>query len=450
MDNNLFKLKHNSLFFFSGNKNFAYVLIAALLLLLLQMYFNTGTLSGYAVTLQNPHVMEGYIVNYDYTHYECNYNFIMGNPLETWSNGWVLRRELFYILSFPFLKIFGLYVGGTIAAFIITLIGFYTFIRFVYNNIGINQAYIAMLLLGSYSGIMYWIGSPFAQVMIVPCCCWIYMLMWKMNETGKLSLHLFYLFLISILFTAYDLFIFFYPAILLIYLSKCQWKKIFLSLPIMLLPQMLVVIWLKQSGITELKSDNSGLYLTIIKSYFNVTDMHSWAEILIKVPKILLMNFLDSNFWILPILFIVIIIWGAFKKLTFNNIETSILVSALIVFLFNNMAPWYAADFQMRGEWIARIYQPIFIVLIMYIVRFSSLIFKATQIQKYIFISLIVSCFIGNIILNLGVALKSNFTQWAWHAFYQHSDPSTMQKNLKTFGVRPIGFPDSKTQTTKP
>ena len=430
------------LFFFSGNKPFAIALVAALLFLLLQMYFNTGTLSGYAVTLQNPHVTEGYIVNYDYTHYQCNYNFVMDQPAETWYGGWVLRRQLFYVLAFPLLKLFGLYNGGTIAAFILTLIGFYTFIKFVYKTIGIKQAYVAMALLASYSGIMYWIGSPFAQVMIVPCCCWLYMLMWKMNDTNKLSHHVLYLSVISILFTAYDLFIFFYPAILLIYLSKREWIKMILSLPIMLIPQTVIVFLLKHGGAGEIKNENSGLYLTIIKSYLNPGDVQSWINMLIEVPKTLLSNFLDANFWFLPILFLIIVTWGIFKKVRFNNIEASILITALVVFLFNNMAPEYTAGFLMRGEWIARIYQPIFIVLIMYIIRFSTHIFNATKIQKSVFILLIISCFIGSVILNFGVCLKSNLTQWAWYRFYQHAPPNTMQTNLKKFGARPIGFPD--------
>lgn len=301
-------------FFFSENKKLKIVFLASLFLLFIQMYFNTGTLSGYAVTLNNPFVIEGYIVNYDYTHYQCNYNFIMGNPIETWGHGWVLRRELFYILSFPLLKLFGLYNGGTIAAFLITLIGYYTFIKFIYKIFGVKNAYVAIALLASYSGIMYWIGSPFAQIMIVPCCCWIYIIMWKMNETAKLSKHLLYLFIISILFTAYDLSIFFYPAIILIYLSKCDWKKLLLSFPIIIIPQILIYWWLKQKGCTEVSSANSGLYGTIIKSYFNFTDFNSEWEMIVNAPKILLSNFLDSSFWFLPLLFLVILVWGFSKK----------------------------------------------------------------------------------------------------------------------------------------
>lgn len=427
-------------FFFSTNKNFAISLICALIILLVQMYLNTGTLSAYAVTLQNPFEMEGYIVNYDYAHYQCNYNFIIGESVDKWGGGWVLRRELFYIISFPFFKLFGFYIGGLLSAFVITLTSFYFFIKFVYKNIGTRAAYVTMILLSTYPGIMYWIGSPFAQVMIVPCCCWIYAIMWEMKQTDNLKKHIVYLFIISIMFTAYDLFVFFYPAILLIYLKHYQWKKVFVSLPIMIIPQILIVLWLKSSGATNISSDNSGLYLTIIKSYFHIKDFSSWLEILELVPKILINNFLDSNFLFLPILFLIILVWGLFKKFALNEIETSILFFALMVFLFNNLAPWYVAEFQMRGAWIARVYQPIFVVMLMYIVRFSASINDNKPFHAKYLIGLVTLCACLNLIINFGGVFGSKFTERSWYRFYQHSPPNTMTENLKKFGVRPIGF----------
>jgi hypothetical protein len=427
-------------FFFSTNRNFALSIICALVILLVQMYVNTGTLSAYAVTLQNPFKMEGYIVNYDYAHYQCNYNFIIGESVDKWGTGWVLRRELFYIISFPFFKLFGFYIGGILSAFVITLTSFYFFIKFIYKNIGIQSAYVAMILLSTYPGIMYWIGSPFAQVMIVPCCCWVYVIMWKMSQTDKLKKHILYLSIISLMFTAYDLFVYFYPAILLIYLKHCQWKKVFVSLPIMIIPQILIILWLKSSGATTISSANSGLYFTITKSYFHITDFSSWLEILELVPKILFDNFLDSNFLFLPLLFLIAFILGLFKKFALNEIETSILFFVLMVFLFNNLAPWYEADFQMRGVWIARVYQPIFIVMLMYIVRFSALMADNKPLRANYFIGLIILCACLNLAINVGGIFGSKLTERAWYRFYQHSPPNTMTENLKKFGVRPIGF----------
>ncbi|MBS1651103.1 MAG: hypothetical protein JSU07_03755 [Bacteroidetes bacterium] len=413
------------------------------------MYLNTGTISGYAVTIQNPTIRDGYIFNYDYAHYECNYKFIMDFPLEQWSNGWVLRRMLFYILSYPFFKLFGFYIGGVVSAFIITLISFYFFTRFIYRSMGKQQAYIAIALLSSYPGIMYWIGSPFAQTMIVPCCCWLYIIMLKMNETNDLKKHLFYLSIVAILFTAYDLFAIFYPAILLLYFQKKQFLKLVLSLPIMIIPQFLVIYSLKNNGIVEFRSDNSNLYSIIIQSYLSPGDLSAWWDLLKDIPRILLFNFLDSNFWILSILFIIIFSWGVYKKIYLNSVEKSILIILLAIFLFNNAAPVYIADFLMRGEWISRIYQPIFIVLMMYIIRFSKTILNESLLQKRIFITMIIACFALNVTISVGGCMKSKLTEWTWYRFYQHSPPDAMRSNLDRFGVRPIGFPDFSFENSK-
>jgi hypothetical protein len=432
----------SSPFFFSGNKTFALCLLAALVLLLVQMYLNTGTLSGYAVTLGNPFVKEGYIVNYDYPHYECNYRSVMGENADEWKWGWVLRRQLFFVLAFPFFKIAGFYLGGLIAAFIITLVSFYFFIRFVYKNIGLRPAYVAMALLATYPGIMYWIGSPFAQVMIVPCCCWIYMIMWKMQETQSLTKHLLYLFAISILFTAYDLFAFFYPAILIIYFRQRQWKQMIFSLPIMIIPQALIVYWLEARGATELHTENSGLYLSILKSYLHIGDPAAMLTIMSEAPTTFFYNYFDSNFLFLPLAFLLLAGYGYAIKFKFNRIEGSVLLVALLIFLFNNLAPEYENGFPMRGEWIARIYQPLFIVMIMYIARLSAHTTDLKSMPAKLFAAILVLCVCFNLAINTGGVFNSTLTQNAWYRFYQHATYHTMTDNLKIFGIRPLGFPD--------
>jgi hypothetical protein len=289
---------------------------------------------------------------------------------------------------------------------------------------------------------MYWIGSPFAQVMIVPCCCWIYMIMWRMQETESLKKHILYLSVISILFTAYDLFAFFYPAILLIYVRRRQWKEIILSLPIMILPQVLIICWLKTSGATELKSENSGLYLSILQSYLHIGDVPAWLSLVAEAPKVFFHNYFDSNFLFLPLCFLVAVIYGYATGFRLNRIEGSILFFALAIFLFNNLAPAYEGGFPMRGEWIARIYQPVFIVMMMYMVRLSARLSDLRTIRAKLFAGLLVLCAGFNLAINTGGVFKSPLTEWAWAHFYQHAPPHTMTENLAKFGVRPVGFPE--------
>lgn len=435
----LIKCNYKQLFF-TGNKYFQFLFILSVLFLISEMYLNTGTLSAYAVTIDDPMIRDGHIVNYDYLHHECNYNFIIGSNNETWVNGWILRRELFFIIAFPFFKLFGFYYGGIITAFVVTIFSYFIFIKFIVKTFGVQQAYVGMALFVSYPGIMYWIGSPFAHTMIVPCSCIIYILLWKMNETILLKKQLVYLSIVAILFTAYDLFVFFYPAILLIYFVKRQWIAFFCSFPIMILPQLLIIFWIKYQGVDHLVDNNSGVYATIINSYLHPGDLSLWWSSIKKVPNVLINNFTGSNFLFLPSLFLIILPWAFVKKFQMNRVEVFVLLSALLVFLFNNLAPPYIAYFSMQGKWIARIYQPIFIILIMFIVRFSVVAFKSNKMVKNIFVSLICLCFIGNTIINFGGCFKSKFTQWTWFNFYQHSSPSAMINNLNKYGVKPMGF----------
>ena len=268
--------------------------------------------------------------------------------------------------------------------------------------------------------------------------------MWKMSQADSLKKHIKYLMIIAVLFTAYDLFIFFYPAILLIYLKHKQWKKMLVSVPIMFIPQILIVLWFRCYDVIELKSENSGLYFDIITSYFKVDDFSNWFRIMAEVPGYLLSNYLDSNFLFLPLLFSVFVIWGLFKNILLNEIERSVLLFALIVFLITNMAPYQFADVQLRGEWIARLYQPIFIVMLMYIIRFSSQIFNNKSSQSKYCIALIAACVCFNLAINIGGVFGSKLTQRAWYRFYMHSPQNTMTENLKQFGVKLIDFQAKK------
>lgn len=428
--------------FFKGDKPFALWMGVAFVLMLTQMYLNTGTLSAYAVTLENPFVREGYIVNYDYTHYECNYRFIMGEPAGQWAWGWVLRRVLFFLLSYPWFWLFGFYKGGLVSAFIITSVSFYSFTGFVYRHIGRYAAFAAMALLATYPGIMYWIGSPFAQVMIVPCCCWLYMLLWNMDRTSHLGRQLVLLCLASMLFTAYDLFAFFYPAILLLYFRRRQWWPMLLSLPVMAAPQALIVYWLHARGAGELPSENSGLYLGILRAYGQVNDPAEWLALLAQVPYEFVSSFFKSGFIALPLLFLISVFAGHKRGFRLNHLEASLLLVALLIFLFNNLAPPYALGTSLRGSWISRIYQPLFVVMIMYIARLAEQLKGKPGLMFRNLMILVSGCVVLNFAINTGAVYKSALTQRAWHGFYDHSQEGTMIRNLETFGVRPLGFPD--------
>lgn len=442
-------IRPGSWFFFAGNRSFGWWMLLALLMLATQMYLNTGNLSAYAVTLENPFVREGYIVNYDYAHDECNYHFIMGDPVEQWAWGWVLRRVLFFIISYPFFQLFGFYNGGILSAFLMTFLAFYGFTRFMYVRIGPRAAYASMALLATYPGIMYWIGSPFSQVMIVPCCCWLYMILWHMERTEQMAKHLVYLLLASLLFTAYDLAPFFYPVILLLYLRRRQWKPMFCSFPIVVAPQLLIHYWLCARGATELHSENSGLYLGILKSYLHPGDPATWCRLIMESPWAFIQTFFSSNFFFLPLLFVVALFIGSRQRIGLDAIERGILLTGLLIFLFNNLAPPYELGTSLRGAWIARIYQPIFVVMIIYTARLWEQSMLGTSRYVRLLRVAIAICVCANLAVNVGSVFGSPLTEQVWYRFYQHAEPGTMRRNIGRFGVRLWGFPGPVAQPSQ-
>jgi hypothetical protein len=147
----------------------------------------------------------------------------------------------------------------------------------------------------------------------------------------------------------------------------------------------------------------------------------------------------------LPALFTVLSIIGACTRQKLLAIqEICLLISVALVFLFNNCAPPYDFRWQMRGTWIARLYQPMFVVLLFYCMRF----YQAISIRKHsrplqtIMIVLFAATVFGNGLVALGPALNDpgRVSSWVYWNFYKHSPPGTMKMNLAKYGRRPWGF----------
>lgn len=413
------------------------------------MWFNTGTLSAYALTLEEPHLLDGYIANYDYGHYYCTYSFVMGKPVELWGWGWVTRRVLFYLCGYPFFKIFGMMNGGMITAFLVSSVAYFHLAIYARRKWGNEAGISAILLLSTYTGIMYWIGSPFAQVMIMPCSIWLYMIMEQLSHPANWKTKMRLWLLAGVLFTAYDLFIFFGPAICMLHFFM-DWKakgvlKIrdaALAGATMLIPQMAVMLVIHLKG-APLTNENSGLYSTIIKAYLHPGDLSRWLGYLLNSPKVFLYNFLDSNFWLLPIFFISWFFVGrSVLGIKFNLTEKCLILAFLLVFSFNNLAPYYNNVWQLRGIEIARIYQPIFVIFLFYLIRLSSQICVAKPQLKKVFFSTLVIYSLAAFVVNTGSGYLNPITQKVYSRFYMHSKPEAMEHNVKKYGIRLWGFPD--------
>ncbi len=413
----------------------------ATLILVLQMWLNSGNMSVYAATLANPHMMHGYITNYDDIHYEMNYKMLRGvKPKEEWKYGLTLRRVGLYIAGYPFFLLLGFYWGGEFTCFLLTIFTFLFLIHHIKKTYGMAAAYAGMLLAGSYTGIMYWIGSPFAQNTIFPICVFVYIIMTRLEAGIPLKKSIYLWLLIGFLFTGYDLFIMFIPAIFFFYIFRKEYSRAILSAFIMFLPQVLVELALQSYG-ALFHNNNKDLYKVIFSSYFNNFSLADLGRHIIALPDIFFENLFNTSFFILPSLFLLVYVFArSIYKFELNRIEVSIFLGILWLWLFLNLAPTYESYWQLRGVNIARIYQPVFIPMLMYLVRFTNYIIPLDQWKGRIYGMLLFFGFGICLWLNLGGWYGNKFTQSMYYNFYRHSESDAYFKNIEQYGKRPLGF----------
>ena len=343
------------------------------------MWLSTGNLSPYANTLPE-NGTEAFmldttnmqIYNCDHPHHIALFNMLDGKPKSEWDFSVVMRRILFSLLAFPLMKLLGYETGGVLFSILLNLLAYFIFIRFIKNKYGYKSSLISAWLLSLYPGIMYGVGTPYAYNCIVPFTIFSTILLFKIQDTVKIKWFFLYFFLMGVLFTGYDLISFFLPAALIILFIKRKYIIIPLAIILMVLPSVILNLILSYFLEIEFKNDSSNIYSVIINSYFqifnNITDwnwIYEWLRYVLYQNNFLIILghiFLKSNFYVLPSLFILFYLIGHFKyHMRLNLIEGTLLFVTLLIFLFNHLAPKYTG-YQMRGDWIARIYQPVFIV----------------------------------------------------------------------------------------
>jgi hypothetical protein len=142
-------------------------------------------------------------------------------------------------------------------------------------------------------------------------------------------------------------------------------------------------------------------------------------------------NFFDSNFFFLPLLAIVAVALCRSLRRCVGRVEAAIFLSVLAVFLFNNAAPPYYG-WQLRGYWIARLYQPLFVALLLCIARALA---AGISLRLPIIITVV-----ANAVIVLGpVTLNPVGLYFDWR-FYQHAPPDYFAQLLHIYGRRPLGI----------
>lgn len=430
-------------------ERFRWHLVLAGVFFLLGCWANSGTLAPYAVSLPKPWLLEcGYLANSDHLVHYQPFLMLQGAPAPLWQSGIVLRRLLYPLLAWPGVHVWGFLYGGVVTNLFLTVAAVAVWIIFIHRTFGGRSAIVSAWLLATYPGIAYWIGLPYSYAIVVPATLFGAILLWHVAaehamSAGRLWWHGSG---IGLLFTAYDgLASFFVPALLWILLRQRRFlTTAWIALPALAWPLIATMAILKWGLGANLDNNNSQIYGTIVKSWLNFyptweAGVAKWTELPLLAAKL----FFYSNFFFLPLAFL----WFFFAAKRHaptkrHLVEESILLATGVYFIFLNLAPDYPG-WQMRGEWIARIYQPVFVVFVLTISRYFGdgvPVHGTTHGNNRWAFFLVAATVFANGWVVFGGLHVSTLSDLIWHDFYQHSQPMQYSANLHHFGRRPLGF----------
>lgn len=413
--------------------------VGAMAVLAAAIYLSSGTMAPYGATDSHPLVLEPchYLVNVDHYHFEAVYRMIRGEEPSRWAGSVVLRRLLFPVVSYPFVKAAGFLAGGLIASILLNVLALLVFASFVRRRVGDRGARAALWLVATYPGITYWAGLPYSYVAIVPGSMFGLILLYRMQDRSALEDVVRAAFLLGLIFTAYDLFPFFGPATVIILSAARRWMAAFAAMIAMVLPGILIALMFMAMGVPVMNT-NTANYPSVVFSYLNLDRYNSeWVAYLAELPLILFSNAIYSNFVFLPILAVAgAILLRSRRAVVVAFPEKALLVTALAVFLFSNAAPPYYG-WQMRGYWLARLYQPLVVVLLMIAARATQGLEGSVLGRWRVALGLTVAL---NASVAFGPILMNPLAGFVYHKFYVHSPPQSLLVNMQRYGRRPLGF----------
>jgi hypothetical protein len=116
-------------------------------------------------------------------------------------------------------------------------------------------------------------------------------------------------------------------------------------------------------------------------------------------------------------------------------------LSVLVVFLFINLTFKQPKGWNLSGDWIARLYQPVFVVYVAYLARTASALTNYFLPKiKYIYFYLASLAIAFNIYIMFGIWIESSFTSKVYYFFYKHSTQTAQIEMIRKYGKKPIGF----------
>ncbi len=408
------------------------------LVLLTAIWLSTGTMAPYGATLQYPKALEPchYLVNVDHEQFEAVYKMVAGDNRDDWEGSVVLRRILFPIVAFPLMKLLGFLAGGVIASAIVHVIASIAFGAFIRNRFGEGAGVAVIWLLATYPGITYWAGLPYSYVTIVPGSLACMVLLYGLEESERLRDLVRWALLMGIIFLGYDFFPFFGTAAVLRLIARRRWRALLPVAVTMALPTLFVALMFLAMDV-EVLNANTNNYFSAVEAYLHpLREWPLWLRYLANLPAVFASNFLFGNMIFLPLLFIVAVLIGRkVHRRVLSPVDMALIISTALVFLVNNAAPPYYG-WQLRGHWMARLYQPVFPAFLLGIGRLTEV---AAERSMRAWTAAVAFTVLANASIAFGPVLLNPLAAFAYQRFYIHSPAESLLVNLRRFGRRPLG-----------
>jgi hypothetical protein len=414
---------------------------------LLGLYLNTGTLAPYAIT-SSPYVSRatGYAFNQDIPHFRALFFFVDGRDRSTWDHAILLRRILFPVLGWPFMKAFGFETGGTIASIAFNLAGFVAALSVLRRRVGERGAVLAGWLLALYPGAAYWAGQPFTYSLIVPSSLLLLLGLWRLTELPLGGQFALLSAAMGVGYLGYDLAAFFVPATLLALVWNRRPVDAILSSAIQVAPLALWVVCLSRVFHQPASNPNSDIYRSILLHYRSAHDLHYWLGAFWRAQAVGFDVFFASNFIFIPALFLGIVALNTVtSRVRFTVAEGALLLSALAFFLVVNLSPQANnGSWMMNGTWISRLYQPVLPALIFFAARWWQALPRIPASLWAAVAALLALVSAANALVVFGPILDNplRVSETAYYRFYDHTRAHFIYElNLAHLGRRPLGFP---------
>jgi hypothetical protein len=240
----------------------------------------------------------------------------------------------------------------------------------------------------------------------------------------------------------YDLIPFFGGALLIMILLARRWLDLVVALGVLAAWALFIARGIPAIfGFSPVNS-NTQIYVSIVDSYRHaLSHLDGWGALLRDVPHVFASNFLFSGM----IFFSLLLVWLIALRLiwrirpVFGRVALSILLATLAVFLFLNLAPPYDNTWQLRGTWIARLYQPWFVAVLL-VVAATSVALRDTRRYRLMFWSVVVVIVIDALAIVGPYARLNTLYVITNENFYRDGVLVQSANWFKQLGTRPYGI----------